>query len=174
MDPQIKLDGTSLHKQCAKCEECKCQITLSNFAKHESGDKIVLLCKTHYFRRFREGGAYLGGEKFAKKQNREIFALNAQDQGASAAAPAATTEPAAAPVEEAAAPAVVASAPLRISPNRTKPGASWIKKVVDPEPTPAPAPAPVYYDQTYLKVDDPSGASAVIEEEPLDDEFAQE
>lgn len=171
MDPQIKLDGTSLHKACAKCDECKCQITLSNFAKHETGDKIILLCKTHYFRQFREGGAYLGGEKFAKKQNREIFALTAQDQAIAAAAEATP-----AVIPESVSP--VAVAPLRVSPSRTKPGASWIKKVVDPEPSPAPAPvvapAPVHYEQSYLKVDDSNAPSGVIEEEPLDDEWAQE
>jgi hypothetical protein len=175
MDPQIKLDGTALHKSCAKCDECKCQITLSNFAKHETGDKIILLCKTHYFRQFREGGAYLGGEKFAKKQNREIFALTAQDQHAAATVASVTASTETMRVAEE--PTTPVIAPLRVSPSRTKPGASWIKKVVvDDDPIPAPVPVPASYEPTYLKVDDPNGSSSsgVIEEEPLDDEFAQE
>jgi hypothetical protein len=63
MDPQINLDGAIFHKTCAKCEECRCQITLSNFCR--SGN--TLLCKTHYFKRFSETGQYLGGEKFTQK-----------------------------------------------------------------------------------------------------------
>jgi hypothetical protein len=75
MDPQINLDGTILHKPCAKCADCSCQITLSNFAKHDTLEQLILLCKTHYFKRFREGGAYLGGEKFDKKPERDVKAL---------------------------------------------------------------------------------------------------
>lgn len=56
MDPQINLDGSLFHKPCAKCSDCNCQITLSNFVKHETGDETILLCKTHYFKRFHEGG----------------------------------------------------------------------------------------------------------------------
>lgn len=66
MDPQINLDGSIYHTVCAKCEDCRCQITISNFTK--SGD--TLLCKTHYFKRFNEQGNYLGGEKFAQKSTR--------------------------------------------------------------------------------------------------------
>ena len=66
-DPQMCFDGTLVHKSCAKCEDCNCQITLSNFAKDDSPEKLTLLCKTHYFKRFREGGKYLGGDKFEKK-----------------------------------------------------------------------------------------------------------
>jgi hypothetical protein len=75
MDAQINLDGTILHKPCAKCQDCNCQITLSNFAKNDTPDELTLLCKTHYFKRFREGGAYLGGDKYQKKQGREINLL---------------------------------------------------------------------------------------------------
>jgi len=40
---------------------------LSNFAKNESAEgSTLLLCKTHYLKRFKEGGAYLGDEKFKK------------------------------------------------------------------------------------------------------------
>ena len=56
MDGQLNLDGTILHKSCAKCKDCNCQITLSNFAKHETPEELTLLCKTHYFKRFHEQG----------------------------------------------------------------------------------------------------------------------
>jgi hypothetical protein len=62
-DRQINLDGMTYHHTCAKCADCSCQITLSNFTK--SG--ATLLCKTHYFKRFSEEGSYLGGEKFSQK-----------------------------------------------------------------------------------------------------------
>jgi cysteine and glycine-rich protein len=60
------LDGSIFHKTCAKCEECKCQITLSNFTKTGT----TLLCKTHYFKKFHEEGTYVGGEKYAQKSGR--------------------------------------------------------------------------------------------------------
>jgi hypothetical protein len=63
-DPQISLDGTKFHKACAKCADCSTQITLSNFTKAPDN---TLLCKTHYFKRFREEGNYIGGEQFARK-----------------------------------------------------------------------------------------------------------
>ena len=62
VDPQINLDGSVFHKSCAKCGDCQCQITLSNFSSNP--DKTLLLCKTHYLKRFKEGGSYLGDEKF--------------------------------------------------------------------------------------------------------------
>ncbi len=74
MDPQINLDGVIFHKQCAKCQDCLCQITISNFTKDVTTEKTTLLCKTHYFKRFREGGSYLGGEKFSVKAVRDIQA----------------------------------------------------------------------------------------------------
>lgn len=63
----IFTDGDKYHKECAKCEDCKCTITLANFTK--SG--TTLLCKTHYFTRFSVSGSYLGGEKFEKKADRD-------------------------------------------------------------------------------------------------------
>ena len=72
MDPQINLDGSKFHKACAKCGDCDCQITISNFTKNESSDQTVLLCKIHYFKRFHEGGSYLGGEKFRVKSTRDM------------------------------------------------------------------------------------------------------
>ncbi len=71
MDPQINLDGSIFHKGCAKCNDCNCQISLSNFTKNENDGIITLLCKTHYFKRFHEQGSYLGGEKFAIKNPRD-------------------------------------------------------------------------------------------------------
>ena len=75
MDPQMCFDGSLVHKTCAKCEDCQCQITLSNFAKDDSPEKLTLLCKTHYFKRFREGGKYLGGDKFEKKVSYLTFSI---------------------------------------------------------------------------------------------------
>ena len=54
MDPHINLDGSLFHRSCAKCKDCLCQITLSNFNKHEIGGYTYLLCKTHFFCRFNE------------------------------------------------------------------------------------------------------------------------
>ena len=49
------------HKTCAKCETCKGQLTISNFAT--SG--MRLLCKTHFMEEFASsGGSYGGDEKF--------------------------------------------------------------------------------------------------------------
>ena len=66
VDPQLNLDGALFHKSCAKCFDCKCQITLANFSKTETAEhKYLLLCKTHYFARFNTaGGTYVGGDKF--------------------------------------------------------------------------------------------------------------
>lgn len=72
MDPQINLDGTKFHKACAKCGDCGCQITVSNFTKNESSEQTILLCKIHYFKRFHEGGSYLGGDKFKVKADRDL------------------------------------------------------------------------------------------------------
>ena len=79
MDPQVNLDGTIFHKACAKCQDCNCQISLSNFTKNETKDTFTLLCKTHYFKRFRENGSYPGAEQFQKNVNRnETAAILAQ------------------------------------------------------------------------------------------------
>jgi hypothetical protein len=74
MDPQINLDGALFHKPCAKCADCNCQITISNFTKGEVDGQLILLCKTHYFKRFKEGGSYVGGEKFQVKASRDLQA----------------------------------------------------------------------------------------------------
>ena len=67
MDPQIALDGHKYHKGCAKCSDCGCQISLSNFTKCDT----ALLCKTHYFKRFHEEGSYVGGDKYENKNPRD-------------------------------------------------------------------------------------------------------
>lgn len=64
-DPQIALDGVVYHKECAKCTDCNCQITLANFCKFGT----TLYCKTHYFKRFKEEGGYLGDDKYAHKSS---------------------------------------------------------------------------------------------------------
>jgi hypothetical protein len=69
------------------------QITLSNFTK--SGD--TLLCKTHYFKRFKEEGNYLGGEKFDQKSSRgnaTTFAPTAPQPSPTAPPPASAAPPA--------------------------------------------------------------------------------
>jgi hypothetical protein len=75
VDPQLNVDGTLFHKVCAKCADCNCQITLSNFAAVNSPDEYILLCKTHYSKRFSEsGGSYPGGEKYNVKNSRDMKA----------------------------------------------------------------------------------------------------
>ena len=68
MDPQIALDGHKYHKACAKCTDCGCQISLSNFTKCDT----VLYCKTHYFKKFHEEGSYVGGDKYENKNPRDM------------------------------------------------------------------------------------------------------
>jgi hypothetical protein len=49
------------HKSCAKCETCKGQLNIQNFAT--SGNR--LLCKTHFMEEFHSsGGTYGGDDKF--------------------------------------------------------------------------------------------------------------
>ena len=65
--PTVNLDGVIFHKNCAKCNECNCQITLSNLgAKDGSGEATVLLCKTHHLKRFHLMGSYIGGQKYKR------------------------------------------------------------------------------------------------------------
>lgn len=44
-DPQLNLGGNPVHKFCAKCKECGCQLTLSNFRVDTNMD---FYCSTHY------------------------------------------------------------------------------------------------------------------------------
>ena len=39
---------------------------MSNFSITLCDDDLLLLCKTHYLKRFKEGGSYVGDEKFNK------------------------------------------------------------------------------------------------------------
>lgn len=127
MDPQLNLDGKLFHKPCAKCADCQCQITVSNFAKGESGDQITLLCKTHYFKRFHEGGAYLGGDKYAKQAPRDKLS-----EGVAAAA----------------------ASPLRSSGESAGSANDFPGKSpapVSPAPAPAPASAPAPEPEAVVK-----------------------
>lgn len=113
MDPQINLDGSVFHKTCAKCQDCNCQITLSNFTKNEADGVVTLLCKTHYFKRFHEQGSYLGGDKFQVK--------NPRDQHAGAPpAPTASSAPAAATPETSEAASGGAYAGVKLKPASAK------------------------------------------------------
>ena len=59
MDSQMKLDKVSIHSSCARCHECKCTVSLSNYAKSERNGAFVLLCQTHYMRQtYETKGSY--------------------------------------------------------------------------------------------------------------------
>ena len=90
MDKHINLDGTKYHTECAKCTDCKCQINLKNFTR--TPDPSILVCKTHYFRRFHEENSYVGGEKFQKTSPRDAKA-NAKQTGDSSSAIESPSEP---------------------------------------------------------------------------------
>jgi hypothetical protein len=133
MDPQINLDGVIFHKPCAKCQDCNCQITISNFTKNVTADETVLLCKTHYFKRFHEGGSYLGGEKFSVKATRDVQALDKAAGGSGRNTPSA--------VAEEVRPPTVADASAEPSQEIIKP--EPVKKVITEVVAAAPVPAPV-------------------------------
>ena len=91
-DPHIPLDGHKYHKACAKCTDCGCNITLSNFTKCDT----VLYCKTHYFKKFHEEGSYVGGDKYENKNPRDtkgggVAIPTPVISSTSTSAPAATT-----------------------------------------------------------------------------------
>eukprot|EP00944_MAST-04C_sp_MAST-4C-sp1_P002933 g2933.t1 len=66
-DNKLSMGDKVYHKQCAKCEVCGGQLTISNFAT--SGNR--LLCKVHFMKEFSEsGGVYGGDERFSKGQSR--------------------------------------------------------------------------------------------------------
>jgi hypothetical protein len=110
-DSQISLDGSVYHKPCAKCADCNCQITLANFTK--SG--TTLLCKTHYFKRFHEEGAYVGGDKFSRMSARDIKLAGTATPGVS--------EESHAPTPGSTAPAaVVSDEPVVSTPSNDSPG----------------------------------------------------
>jgi len=66
-DPQINLDGNIIHNACAKCNDCKCQITLKNFVKNDLPGSTLLLCTVHYYKRYHEGAGLLGADKFKRQ-----------------------------------------------------------------------------------------------------------
>ena len=60
-DPKLSMGDHTYHKSCAKCETCKGQLNIQNFAT--SGNR--LLCKTHFMEEFHSsGGTYGGDDKF--------------------------------------------------------------------------------------------------------------
>ena len=61
-DPQLNLGQHKYHKTCAKCEDCHCQLTLSNYTSAPDGSS--LLCSLHMKIRFRQEGQYRGGGKY--------------------------------------------------------------------------------------------------------------
>jgi hypothetical protein len=163
-DPQINLDGTKFHKPCAKCGDCGCQITISNFTKNESPDQTVLLCKIHYFKRFHEGGSYLGGDKFRVKSARDMKPVNPDGltpvSGSSSPVPA-TSEPSSSTPEPLVIPSVFKSASS--------------KSVSFPSPVPVKAPSPVVAAEVEEAPKDvPAEVPAPAEEEPLVEKDASE
>ena len=85
-DAQVNLDGSLFHKECAKCRDCCCQITIDNFSKTESVDGLTttLFCSVHYLKRFNEsGGAYVDGGKFTHQAARDKNANSLLRQAAS-------------------------------------------------------------------------------------------
>lgn len=72
MDTQINIDGFVFHAACAKCVDCRCQITLSNYTKIKNADKtILLLCQNDFYKRFHERGSWngiLAGGSFERKE----------------------------------------------------------------------------------------------------------
>ena len=65
-DPELSMGDNTYHKSCSKCETCRGQLTISNFAT--SGDR--LLCKTHFMEEFAvSGGQYGGGDRFKKRSS---------------------------------------------------------------------------------------------------------
>jgi len=74
-DAQLNVDGSLVHKTCAKCADCDTQITLSNMACINTPTEFVLLCKTHFTTRINvSGGSYPGGDKYNVKNIRDLRA----------------------------------------------------------------------------------------------------
>jgi hypothetical protein len=128
-DPQIVLDGLSYHRACAKCTECKCQITIENFTK--SG--TTLYCKTHYIKKFKEEGTILGSEKFTHQSAPGKFA----GSGFTIPGAESTASPEGPSSSAAAAPEVISKpTPEPVSEPVPEP-------ISEPEPVPEPPVAPV-------------------------------
>ena len=49
-DPTLNIDGKKFHKECAKCADCGCTITTSNYTLTKVGDRELLLCKARPYR----------------------------------------------------------------------------------------------------------------------------
>ncbi|KAF0690073.1 Aste57867_18522 [Aphanomyces stellatus] len=82
-DPQVRGKATLLyHKNCFKCTECACQLTLNTFAYHGE----TLLCKTHYTSTFRTTNSYGGEDKFKKQKENIVPAAVVKEITAAAAA----------------------------------------------------------------------------------------
>jgi hypothetical protein len=64
-DPQLTLGRFKFHKACAKCDDCKTKITLSNCTAPSLDGN--LLCSVHFKARFQQEGRYRGGEQFKHK-----------------------------------------------------------------------------------------------------------
>lgn len=64
-DPQLTLGRFKFHKICAKCDDCKTKITLSNCTAPSLDGN--LLCSVHFKARFQQEGRYRGGELFKHK-----------------------------------------------------------------------------------------------------------
>ena len=172
MDPKLNLDGKVFHNSCAKCADCQCQITVSNFAKSETGGQITLLCKTHYFKRFHEGGAYLGGEKYSKQAPRD---LSKDSVAAAAASPVRTgagetdpggktAAPAPVPVPDAFTKAPESGAERRPSFSPAERRASAASSTPAPAETPA-APAPAATEEEPVSAPPPVPETAQAEGE---------
>lgn len=74
-ESQMNIDGSFVHKTCAKCMDCDTQITLTNMAFIKNTNEFVLLCKTHYSKRISDsGGAHPGGSKYNVKNVRDLRA----------------------------------------------------------------------------------------------------
>jgi hypothetical protein len=145
MDKQVNLDGRFYHQQCAKCADCGGNITVKNFTSIEEQGKLILLCKTHYMKRFQEsGGIYAGGDKFAKQTTRVLpGAGTGAGTGGDEATPSATSAPSPAPARLShfvppAAPSDSSSSPSKGKVNKP----SWVKDGIDDAPATAPTPTP--------------------------------
>jgi hypothetical protein len=114
---------------------------VKNFTSIEEQGKLILLCKTHYMKRFQEsGGIYAGGDKFAKQTTR---VLPGAGTGGDEATPSATSAPSPAPARLShfvppAAPSDSSSSPSKGKVNKP----SWVKDNIDDAPAPTPTPTP--------------------------------
>lgn len=170
MDPQINLDGLRFHKPCAKCADCSCQITISNFTKGEQDGQLILLCKTHYFKRFKEGGSYVGGEKFQVKASRDLQASSRRSSLAEPSPSTATASTAAPATSSSAASSAASPADAAVSTGSVRDRIATIKLNEKPKTDVQTSSRRSSFDQTKSKSND----GAVKHQEPaLTPEVAQ-